>query len=178
MLVVAALFALLSWALIRSEGVPGGLGINKIFGEVAIKEEPAPDFSLQLFEGGSLDLSSLEGKVVMIDFWSSWCAPCVVEAPALAQVYKEYQERGVEFVGISIWDRRKKALDHLQRFGITFPSGLDTQGTILVDYGVRGIPEKYFVDSQGRLVRKFVGPSTVEGLRRILDELLTTPLLK
>ncbi|MFH1560175.1 MAG: DnaJ domain-containing protein [Chloroflexota bacterium] len=105
LLILAAFFSLLGWALARSGGIPGGLGMNDAFGEVSIQERPAPDFTLQLLDGGSITLADLKGKVVMIDFWASWCTPCREEAPGLAQVYREYQVRGVEFIGISIWDR-------------------------------------------------------------------------
>ena len=171
-LFLVAFFTLLGWALVRTGGAPGGLGINNVFGEVPIKEGPAPDFSLQVFGGESVRLSDLKGKVVMIDFWSSWCVPCRREAPSLAQVYREYKGERVEFIGISIWDRVDDALDYVQRFGITYPTGLDTEGKILVDYGVRGIPEKFFIDPQGNIVRKFIGPSSAGDLRDILDELL------
>ena len=172
LLILAAFFSLLGWALARSGGIPGGLGINKVFGEVRIQEKPAPNFTLQLLDGGSITLADLKGKVVMIDFWASWCPPCREEAPGLAQVYREYQDRGVEFIGISIWDRLGDAEDYVQRFGITYPTGLDSTGTILVDYAVRGIPEKFFIDAQGQMVAKFVGPSDVAGLRETLDQML------
>jgi cytochrome c biogenesis protein CcmG/thiol:disulfide interchange protein DsbE len=172
LVILAAFFSLLGWALARSGGIPGGLGVNNVFGEVGIQEKSAPDFTLQLLDGGAITLADLKGKVVMIDFWASWCPPCREEAPVLAQVYMEYRERGVEFIGISIWDRSSDAQDYVQRFGITYPSGLDSKGTILVDYAVRGIPEKFFIDARGRLVKEFIGPSKVEGLREILDQML------
>ena len=172
LLILAAFFSLLGWALARSGGLPGGLGVNNVFGEISIQEKLAPNFTLQLLDGGSVTLADLKGKVVLIDFWASWCPPCREEAPGLAKVYREYQERGVEFIGISIWDRLGDAEDYVQRFGITYPSGLDSEGTILVDYAVRGIPEKFFIDAQGRMVAKYIGPSTVEGLRETLDQML------
>ncbi|MBI4233796.1 MAG: TlpA family protein disulfide reductase [Chloroflexi bacterium] len=170
---LAALLALLGWGLGRAGGRPGGGAIFQSLGEVAVKGGPARDFTLSTFGGGALRLGDLRGKVVVIDFWASWCPPCREEAPGLAQVSGEYQKRGVEFVGIAIWDKEKDALGFIRRFSILYPNGLDAQGKIAVDYGVTGIPEKYFVDRSGNLVRKFVGPMTPEKLRSILDELLS-----
>ena len=168
---VGGLLGLMAWALIQSGGNPGGLGINSVFGEVSVKEGPAPSFSLSLLTGGTLDLADLEGKLVMVDFWSSWCSPCIEEAPVLAAVYPQYADQGVEFLGIAIWDDDREVNRHVQRFGVTYPNGIDARGKVAIDYGVRGIPEKYFIDRDGRLVRKFVGPMTVEKLRDIIDEL-------
>ncbi|MDA0989062.1 MAG: TlpA disulfide reductase family protein [Chloroflexi bacterium] len=171
-LILTAFFSLLGWALARSGGVPGGVGVNNDFGEVSIQERPAPDFTLDLLDGGTITLSDLKGKLVLVDFWASWCPPCREEAPGLAQVYKEYKDRGVEFIGISVWDRVNDAKDYVQRFGITYLSGLDSKGTILVDYGVRGIPEKFFINPEGQLIAKFIGPSDVDGLWETLDQML------
>ena len=173
LLILAWFFSLLGWALSRSGGVPSGMGVNDVFGEISIKEKPAPNFTLETLDGESVTLSDLKGKVVLLDFWASWCPPCRQEAPGLAQVYKEYEDRGVEFIGISVWDHLNDAKDYVQRFGIIYLSGLDSQGTILVDYGVRGIPEKFLIDTQGQLVAKFIGPSYVEELRETLDQMLT-----
>jgi cytochrome c biogenesis protein CcmG/thiol:disulfide interchange protein DsbE len=173
---IVLLVALFTWALARSGGNPGGLGINNKLGEVRIQPGPAPDFELALFNGQALRLSDLRGsdaiRVVMVDFWASWCPPCREEAPVLQQVYQEYQGRGVEFVGVAIWDGENEARRFLQRNSITYPNGLDPKGSIAIDYGVRGIPEKFFIGPDGTLVKKFIGPMTVERLRSILEELL------
>lgn len=164
--------ALMGWALARSGGTPGGLGIYKVFGEVAIEPGPAPPFSLELLTGEAVKLEDLRGKVVLVDFWSSWCPPCVEEAPTLAQVYREYSGRGVEFLGIAIWDDEDVVRRHVARFRVPYLNAIDGQGTVAIDYGVRGIPEKFFLDREGKLVKKFVGPAPAEKLRAILDELL------
>ena len=88
------------------------------------------------------------------------------------QVYDEYRDKGVEFIGVGIWDQLNAARDFVEQFSVAYPTGLDTHGTILVEYGVRGIPEKFFIDPQGQVVTKFVGPSNVEGLRETLDKML------
>ncbi len=169
---LVALASLLVWGTFRTGGRSGGIFVNNNFGEVSIAARPAPDFSFETFDGRSLSLSDLRDKVVMIDFWASWCPPCRREAPELEAVYKEYSSKGVEFVGIDIWDDETDARAFLKRYGVTYPNGLDVGGVITIDYGVTGIPEKYFIDQSGQLLRKFVGPVDAHALRSLLDGLL------
>lgn len=172
LVVVGSFIGLLAWGLVHSGGRPGGLVINTKLGEVPLQQQPARDFTLDLFDGGTLTLSNLQGKVVMVDFWASWCPPCRQEAPVLTQVYREYQAKGVEFVGVSIWDTERDAKSYIQRYGITYPNGLDEKGLVAIDYGVTGIPEKYFITRDGTVVKKFIGPMNEEKLKAVLDEML------
>ncbi len=174
---VGALFALMGWAMAQSVGHPGGLGINSDFGEIDIQQRAAPQFAVMGLDGNPVDLSALRGKVVMLDFWSSWCPPCRREAPSLAQVYREYRDRNVEFVGVAIWDSPGEVRQYVESFGLDFPNLVDDRGRIGIDYGVAGIPEKFFIDSQGNVVRKFVGPMEPDALREALDSLLATQTL-
>ncbi len=174
---VLAFIALLSWASFKSGGNPGGLGVNDDFGQVSIEDDGARDFTLELLNGplpdDTISLSELKGKVVLLDFWASWCGPCQQEAATLTQVYQEYRGKNVEFIGIDIWDGRLDALGHIERFGVVYPNGIDSKGVIAIDYGVAGIPEKIFLGPDGRVVKKFVGPITAPALRSVLDELLS-----
>ena len=169
---VAALFALLGWGVASSGGNPGGLGIINEFGEVDIVNRPAPDFVKVDLNGSTVSLASLRGKVVMLDFWSSWCPPCRREAPTLAEVYGEYGSQDVEFIGVAIWDDPGEVNRYVREFGLAYPNLLDDRGRIGIDYGVAGIPEKFFIDAQGNLVRKFVGPIGPQELRDALDGIL------
>ena len=169
---VLALFALLAWASVRSGGNPGGLGVNREFGQVPIDVEIARDFSLELLDGSIITLSGLQGKVVLLDFWASWCGPCRDEAPVLAQVYREFQGEAVEFVGVNLWDTLQGAINHIEEFSALYPNGIDRSGTIAIDYGVSGIPEKIFIGKDGVVARKFVGPISADNLRAALQELL------
>ena len=169
---LAGFLALLGWASLKSGGNPGGLGVNNDFGEVDVLSQPAAKFTLELTTGAELSLSELRGKVVLVDFWASWCTPCRQEAPVLSQVYLEYTGAPVEFVGVNIWDRDQDALNYLAAFNTTYPNGVDGAGSIAIDYGVRGIPEKFFIDQDGMVRQKFVGPMRADALRTAIDGLL------
>ena len=167
-----ALFALLAWASARSGGNQGGFGVNAEFGQVEISSHQAADFSLELMTGEVLTLADLRGKAVMLDFWSSWCPPCRQEAPVLAEVYLEYKGLPVEFVGVDIWDEPSAAQGHIDRYSVTYPNGIDSDGIIAINYGVTGLPEKFFISPDGMVVKKFVGPMSPSKLRGILNEIL------
>ena len=109
----------------------------------------------------------------MVDFWASWCAPCRQEADALNRVYADYAGRPVAFVGVNIWDTPAAAAAFLDEFGVGYPTGPDAAGAIILNYGVRGIPEKFFIDANGRIRHKYVGPMPEERLRATLDALLS-----
>ena len=166
---VIGLVSILAWGVAQNNGAPGRPGVNDSLGEVQVGQVPASDFEIELYGGGTLRLSDLRGRVVMVDFWSSWCPPCRQEAPMLADVYRQYEGMPVEFVGIDIWDTEAGALDYLERYGVTFPSGEDARGQIAVEYGVRGIPEKYFIDGDGVIRQKFIGPMERGLLTELLD---------
>ncbi len=186
---ILAFLFILVWASLQTRGTPGGMGINTDFGVVEIEPKPAQDFSLELMarmdsegdgngngsseiSGGSVSLSEMRGKVVLVDFWASWCHPCRQEAAALEEVYREYAGPEVEFIGVNIWDLEDNAHTYVKDFGLTYPSGVDTDGVIAIDYGVRGIPEKFFIGRDGVIRQKFVGPMSADTLRQTLDRLL------
>ncbi|MCS6773486.1 MAG: TlpA family protein disulfide reductase, partial [Thermoflexales bacterium] len=139
---------------------------------------PAPDFELALFEGyragfpERLRLSDLRGRVVVINFWASWCKECYNEAAALERVWREYRDRGVVFIGVDYLDTEAPALAYLKQFDITYPNGLDVQQRIANAYRITGVPETFFVDRQGRVADVVVAAVTEADLRRRIDALL------
>ena len=167
-----AFLAVLAWASFSSGGTPDGIAVNESVAEVRQEKRAAPNFVLELPDGGALSIEALRGKVVMLDFWASWCQPCRDEAPVLAQVYREYRQRGVEFVGINLWDNPGDAEVFLREQGHEYPNGIDADGKIAITYGVRGIPEKFFLNRDGEIARKFTGPMNPDLLRQALDALL------
>ena len=157
------LLALMIWGIgKRAEGTVG---------EVPLAARPAPDFTVPLMDGKPFDLAAVHGTPVLINFWASWCIPCEDEAGVLEQASRQYRDR-VAFIGVNVQDTEGNARDFLRRFGVTYPNGRDLTGAVAVDYGMSGVPESYFVDRDGRLVRKWQGPLDAARLRSYLDELV------
>ncbi len=119
--------------------------------------KPAPPFTLPLFDGGVLRLADLSGKVILLNFWASWCVPCREEARDLEAAWQKYKTQGIVFVGVNIQDKESDARAFLEEFGITYPNGIDRGSTIAIDYGVWGVPETFFIDRAGRITYKQVG---------------------
>jgi len=133
----------------------------------------APSFSLQTLDGAPLSLEAHRGKVVVVNFWASWCYPaCYEEAPILERNWRAYRDRGVVVLGVDIQDTREAAEKFIRDFGLTFPNARDLKGTVSVDYGVYGVPETFFLDRQGRIRVKHVSAVTDEVFRATVDRLL------
>ena len=142
-------------------------------GEASAPFRQAPEFELGLFDGGTFRLSEAlaAGKPVMVNFWASWCVPCREEAPLLEATWKKYRDR-VAFVGVDVQDTEAEARAFLRQYGITYPNGAGNSGAISISYGMRGVPETYFIAPDGRVVRKWNGPLGAAGLEQFLGELL------
>jgi cytochrome c biogenesis protein CcmG/thiol:disulfide interchange protein DsbE len=130
----------------------------------------APPFTLTLFGGGRFDLEAHRGKVVVVNFWASWCVPCREEAPLLEAAWRAYRDRGVVFVGVNVHDQEQAAREFIKEFGLSFPNGPDPEGRIAVDYGVYGIPELFFVDGNGQITYKHIGAIGERLLRAKLED--------
>jgi cytochrome c biogenesis protein CcmG/thiol:disulfide interchange protein DsbE len=158
---VVALLGLLVWkvAVGRGGGVADELGEGKT--------PPVPPFTLERLDRPGTKLTmpdSLKGKVVVVNFWASWCGPCRDEAPFLQQVYERYRKRGLVVLGIDYQDYHKDARRFMKRYGLTYPVVFDGRGSTIGKWGVRGVPETFFVDRSGKLVGERVsGGVDIEG---------------
>lgn len=133
---------------------------------------PAPAFNVPLFDGGDVTLADLRGKPAVVNFWASWCIPCVDEAPELEKTWQAYKDRGVAFLGIDYVDTEPKAREFMQKHGITYPNGPDLGSRISYEYRIKGVPETFVIDKEGIVRFVKIGPTTADELRSVLEPLL------
>jgi cytochrome c biogenesis protein CcmG/thiol:disulfide interchange protein DsbE len=138
--------------------------------------KPASPFALTAFDGKPVSLDALRGKVVVVNFWASWCVPaCYDEAPSLERAWQAYRDRGAVLIGVNIQDKEEPARRFLTQFGHTFPNAPDPSGRVSVDYGVYGVPETFFIDRKGRVRFRKVGAVTDEIMKQQVEKLLAEP---
>ena len=133
---------------------------------------PAPEFTATTLTGSKLSFSSYRGKVVVLNFWGSWCPPCRAEAPALAVVAEQYQPAGVTFLGVDERDTTTSAEAFSRNFGITYPSVNDPSSEIALDFTavvpLEGTPTTLVIDRTGHIAGAVFGAATYPELTAIL----------
>jgi len=166
------------YKLLLAVSVPGLLlalvaaGLLFSSGDTVPEKKAAADFSLELLDSGTFQLSDYKGSPVMINFFASWCHPCREEIPALVSIRNEYKPKGVVFLGIAIDDTEKDVKKFIAQLGFTFPIGLDKTGKIKDAFGVYGLPTTFFIDKEGLINYFHPGGVTKDLLRHELDKLL------
>ncbi len=136
--------------------------------------QPAPPFTMTRVQGkGSISLGDFSGRVVVLNFWASWCAPCRQEAPQLQAVWQSYQGRGVQFLGVDQQDSLSAGVAFQRQLGITYPSVFDPEGKLSTKYGLVGIPSTLIIDGRGRVLYRFLGKIDAPLLSAALDSVLS-----
>ena len=120
---------------------------------------PAPDFALPVIANGdgSLAMEDLEGSVVYLDFWASWCGPCRLSLPALDAIYQELQDQGLVVAAITVDAVEEDALDFLERYPVSYPIAFDNSGDVPTAFAVNGMPSGYLIDRSGNVRAVHVG---------------------
>ena len=165
----ALLIVLLVARLVAANSLAGAAPATSLVGH------PAPDFTINVWNGATgqtIHLADLKGKVVLVNFYASWCADCTEEVPLLQQFWQQYQSRDVVFLGIAYEDTQANSLSFLKQYGVSYPCGPDAGGTAGTDYGVTGVPETVLIDTHGVVVKHFTGAVDDRTLRTALDALL------
>ena len=135
--------------------------------------QTAPAFSLPALSGdGNVELASLRGNVVVVNFWASWCAECRDEHPALLNAWDRYRDRGVVFVGVDFEDSAEDAAAYAEEMGGDWPLATDPGSRAAIDFGVFGVPETFVLDAEGQVVAKRVGPVDYEWLTSTIEDAL------
>ena len=119
----------------------------------------APAFTLQRLDGsGEVALADLSGKVVVVNFFASWCLPCIQENPALVRVYERYRASDVVMLGVDFQESRENGLAYVQRMGTAWTTVADDDGRVALSYGVFGPPETFFIGPDGVIAGRHIGP--------------------
>jgi peroxiredoxin len=133
----------------------------------------APEFDLPALAGGSVKLSDLKGKVVIVNFWATWCPPCLQEMPGLNEIYNEYKDKGVEVLGLTLDEKGLPVTKPiLTKLGIDYPI-LESDKSTYQNYGhILTIPFTYIIDRQGVIQKKFINRQDKAAFAAALDEML------
>jgi cytochrome c biogenesis protein CcmG/thiol:disulfide interchange protein DsbE len=130
----------------------------------------APDFALQPLDGGEpVTLASLRGRPVVLNFWATWCVPCFQEHPLLVSAARGLGERA-RFIGVIYEDSEEQVRGFLARQGSAYPSLVDPGSRTAIAFGVFGVPETYFIDAEGRIAAKHIGPLDAQSLEAKLRQ--------
>jgi peroxiredoxin len=140
----------------------------------AKQRRPAPDFTLPLIDGGQLHLSSYRGKVVLLDFWATWCVPCREEIPHFVELQQKYGGLGLQIIGVSMDDSTDPVHTFYQQFHMNYPVVIGTADVGASYGGVLGLPISFLIDREGRIYAKHMGATDAAVFEKDITTLLPT----
>jgi len=143
--------------------------------QVAQTPEAAAPFTVQTLEGSTWKLADQRGKVVVLNFWASWCIPCRAEMPAFERVWQRYRDRDVAFLGLSVTDTPSAARDFVSETGVTYPTALDEGEAIALSFRVTGLPTTLLIDRGGIVRHRWLGALDENRLVALIEDTLNEP---
>jgi cytochrome c biogenesis protein CcmG/thiol:disulfide interchange protein DsbE len=155
-------------------GGGGSAGADDPLGAKAM-DEPAPALAGDTVQGGTVALTDFRGKVVVVNFWATWCDPCRAEQPELVRLSHDYRGRGVEFLGVTERDDTAKARAWVKDFAVPYPSVVDEPGAWADDFAFFGLPDTYVIDRAGTIRWAVYGQTDADQLRGLIDQVLALP---
>ena len=134
----------------------------------------APDFTLERLDGEEIRLSDLRGKVVLLNFWATWCPPCRSEMPAFQEAYVDYEEEGFVILAVNATrqDTPEKVVDFIAEYGLSFPIVLDETGEVNQLYLVQSLPTSFFIDEEGIIQEVVIGGIAEAMVRARVEEFM------
>jgi cytochrome c biogenesis protein CcmG/thiol:disulfide interchange protein DsbE len=171
LLFVVGLVGLLAYSLFAPDNVRLGANgrINDSGALIMENGRSAPDFTLTMFDGSTFHLADQRGKIVVVNFWASWCPPCRDEMPLLTTAAGQL-DSDVVLVGVNVWDQKDDAQSFADYYQVNYPIAEDG-GSMAVDFGVTGVPETFVIDGNGKIIARLPGPITsVQQLRDMIAE--------
>lgn len=157
---------LLAWGLINTNAARPEAG------------QPAPEFDMEFFPGyewngqPTANLSDMRGKVVVLNFWASWCVECRYEAELLERTWRKYRDDGVVFLGVAYADVEPNSIAYMNEFGVTYPHAPDLGTDISQTYEITGVPETFFIDKNGQVAHVQIGPLNEATMESMISQLL------
>jgi thiol-disulfide isomerase/thioredoxin len=135
---------------------------------------PTPDFTLSDLAAKKVSLKDFRGKLVMLNFWASWCAPCREEMPTMERLYQQFKNKGFVIVAVNVKDKRKEALAFIKELKLTYPVVFDSDDTVGLLYGAWGLPTTYLIGPKGEGLARMWGPADwySAGARELIKALL------
>jgi len=128
------------------------------------------DFKLMDLDGNEMSLSDFNGKIVVLNFWATWCSPCRVEIPYFIEVYNKYKDKGVQFIGVSNEDA-STLRSFAEDYNINYPILIDNAG-VIEEWGIRAIPTTFILNKDGKVIFKNIGMMTREQLENNIEDTL------